>query len=209
MRMKSIPRIAGCLVSCVALSATVVAGEELSGATLQNKIKSIRYSDTCARMVAPEHTSSYPLPILVNKAQTFRVLFYSVVTVPAQQGAKGDVRPPVAIGRFDAGSDGTCEAYPMPMGVGVSSPALGPRWPVGVRELTMDQFARQQRTLFSVLAQAASGYFSGSTGARSQILAQEFLDRFEKMSEPGLRPYYRSLSPDFWQWIQDRTGKTF
>ena len=72
----------------------------------------------------------------------------------------------------------------------------------------MSRFDREQERLFEVLAEVGDAYFSGEAGAGTRRVAREFLERFARMSEPGLKRYYRELNPEFWDWVEKNASGT-
>jgi hypothetical protein len=169
----------------------------------------VRYTAACRKMVPMEYARSYPLPLYSDAGPSFRLFFYPLKTkfLKGRSMPVAEALAPVVAARF--ASDGTgesCERFsaPLQLDPGVT---LGPRVPPEAAILGVRQFEMKQAELYALEEGVAAAYFAqdGSDAARQAV--GDFFDLFFVISEPGLKPYYYYLSPDFWQWVEKMTGR--
>lgn len=197
------------LIALAALQAGCRKAEEPKKTGLAEAAAKVRYAETCRNRVPLEYARSYPLPLVSDGKASFRLFFYPLSS-KFQKGRSMpvvEVLPPAAAARFSLGaSDEACERFNVPLQLdrGVT---LGPRFYPEVSLLGMRRFDLKQAELYSLLEAAAAAYFAQETSDEARRTADDFFELFLVMSEPGLKPYYYYLSPDFWQWVEKQTGK--
>ena len=207
------PRVASA-VGLWLLVAPAVDAVQAGRESIEARITRLRREPSCggteARLVGgPVISSSYALPERLGDKRLFRVLFFYAYITYSRGGVDSEIDSPHLTGRYDSRSDdaGECEPYVAP--ARLARAPMGKGYPRAVDELDDTQFERAQQELRDAVAKASSFYFEGRTDPEARAAARDFLARFDTMSEPGLRPYYRLLVPDFWRWVRARTGRAF
>ena len=196
------------------LVAPAVDGVQAGRESIEARIKRLRREPSCggteARLVGgPSISSSYALPERIGGKRLFRVFFFYAYITYGGGSVDSEIASPHLTGRYDSLSDdaGACAPYVVP--ARLARARMGKGYPRAVDELDDDQFERAQEELRDAVAKASNFYFEGRSDPEARAAARDFLKRFETMSEPGLRPYYRTLVPDFWRWVRARTGRAF
>lgn len=174
---------------------------------LKEAAERVRYDKSCSKKVYMEYARSYPLPVLYDGQRIYRLFFYPLDRRSDKGRPSVSVLAPVAAARFNAVTgEGGCESLSTPIQAdpGVT---LGPRLPPEIERMGMRQFDLMQAELYTSLENVSSAYYDRRTDPSAKEVAADFFDRFQAMSEPGLKPYYYYLSPDFWEWMEKTTGR--
>jgi hypothetical protein len=167
----------------------------------------VRYDKSCAKKVYMEYARSYPLPLFSQGRREYRLFFYPLDRGVAKGQSSISVLPPVVAGRFSLESgEGGCEDFKTPIQADPGT-TLGSRLHPEIERMGMRQLESMQEELYAALENASSAYFDQRTDDSAKEVAADFFDRFLALSEPGLKPYYYYLSPDFWDWIEKTTGR--
>jgi len=201
-------RVAALIVLAAFAGACSKAGEPKK-AGLAEAASRVRYTATCRKMVPMEYARSYPLPLYSDAGPSFRLFFYPLKTkfLKGHSMPVAEVLAPIVAARFASdGTGGSCERFsaPLQLDPGVT---LGTRFPPEAAILGVRQFEMKQAELYALEEGVAAAYFVQDNSEAARQTAGDFFDLFFAISEPGLRPYYYYLSPNFWQWIEKLSGK--
>jgi len=206
--MKTLPP-AALLAASLAFAGACQKFESPKNMGLAEAASRVRYTSACRKMVPMEYARSYPLPFYSDAGPSFRLFFYPLKTryLKGRSMPAAEVLAPVVAARFAPdGTGGFCERFsaPLQLDPGVT---LGPRFPPEAALLGVRQFEMKQAELFSLEEGVAAAYFSQDDSEAARQAVGDFFDLFFAISEPGLRPFYYYLNPDFWQWVEKMTGK--
>lgn len=202
-------RLFAALLASAALLSACRKAEEPKKTGLAEAAAKVRYAETCRNRVPLEYARSYPLPLLSDGKASFRLFFYPLRSKFQKGHAMPvvEVLPPAAAARFSLGaSDAACERFNVPLQLDPGT-TLGPRFYPEVKLLGMRRFDLKQAELYSLLEATAAAYFAREDSEEIRRTVDDFFELFLVMSEPSLKPYYYYLSPDFWQWVEQQTGK--
>ena len=174
----------------------------------------VRFTGDCAKMTAPgsSHVYGYPVPAKPKTNKTakttkiFRVFFYSIYpSYPAQApGKKVEAQTPFAMAEF--GLDGSAFCVPLTTQASLDK-NLGERLTPEADRLGISSFTAKRSEFYRVLAKTANLYFAGAANKEAQKVANDFMDKFLFISEPGLKQFYYRLNPNFWNWLEKLTGR--
>ena len=209
MRRPLTRRAAALIVLATSFAGACSKTGEPKKAGLAEAASRVRYTAACRKMAPIEHARSYPLPTFADGSPSFRLFFYPLSTkyVKGHSMPVVEVLAPVVAARLaTVDSDGFCERFNVPLQLERGS-TLGPRFHREAAILGVRQFEQRQEELYAMEEGVAAAYFAQDNSEAARQAAAEFFDFFFAMSEPGLRPYYYYLSPDFWQWMENLTGK--
>lgn len=162
----------------------------------------VRKTPQCQTVVGLEMNYSLPIPVRDNKGVRYRHMFYRTYSKKSGGDPDAQVMPPRIFAEYDIDfKDLRCD-------VAIPMPESEPGKPVGAystpatRGMDMAQWEEQAKR-FVALEEALSPDFAiGRSGPQTTLNAREFKKLFRKLAEPGLRPYYRALSPEFWMWLE-------
>jgi hypothetical protein len=184
-------------------------GAMAAGQLLSEAANKVRYSESCQGVVPMGHARSYPLPVKEEGQLTYGVFFYALQKKGIGEGQKPvvEVGVPAVAARFMTEiPGGGCREFKTALKGGASS-SLGPRFTPEAERMGMSRYDREQAELYAAIEKASAVYFKNGTDDEARKSAEDFFVRFTVMSEPGLRPYYHQLSPEFWDWAGQLTGK--
>ncbi|HAH07138.1 MAG TPA: hypothetical protein DCM05_11565 [Elusimicrobia bacterium] len=197
----------GAILSLLLLFSSCKKAPESKVSGLQEMAARVRYDKSCAKKVYMEYARSYPLPALSGGQRIYRLFFYPLDRRLVKGQNAISVLAPVAAARFNLETgEGGCESLSTPIQAdpGVT---LGPRLQPEIERMGMRQLDLMQAELYTSLENVSSAYFDRRSDPSAQEVASDFFDRFLAMSEPGFKPYYYYLSPDFWEWMEKTTGR--
>jgi hypothetical protein len=173
--------------------------DKLQADPLYRRAEQLRDAPTCSASVPIEFGRTFPVP-LPGPDGRFEVLFYPSISSPGKSVIMG----PRFVGTF-ARSGGTDACAALPAEKGAPSP-LGAAVPEG---LSMKAYYRSEAVLFASLDKAAALYAKGGSpddAGRKDLV--DFVDAFTAASEPGLRPDYYRVNPEFWEWLRKEAGRS-
>jgi hypothetical protein len=165
---------------------------------LYQRAEKVVISPSCSGLVPMEFGRSFPVPVRDAQKQ-FEILFYPLSVAPG----KSEVFSPVFEAHFarDTAAADVCLRLPK-----AEARSLGAAVPAG---LSNKAYYRAEATLFASLDRTAAVYFAGGASAPADKAALgEFIDAFLTLAEPGLRPDYYRINPDFWEWLRRETGRS-
>jgi len=177
-----------------------------ASAALYVRAESVRWSDSCRRIVPLEAGRSFPLPGLTGGKPLFRVFYFALADAgrPRLHPHTARVRPPAYMAWWaaDGGESGCAPWRPdVPPPGDDTGPLLSPE----AARLSAREREAERMLLYKSLEKAAVHYFADRRDDRAMAEVRDFLRRFDLLSEPGLAPYYYRLAPNFWDWIE-RSG---
>lgn len=184
MRTKTI------FIALAALAALTVRGEasQLSAAS-----RRARYKGDCPKDVSPQNSESFPIPVKTGKGLRYRQIYYPVI--------EGLIYSPSSLAEFDPeGREGTC-TVPIRVPDTVFGSPLGKNLSRKAKALSYEQYQAKSSKLYEATELVAKAYMSGIPDPQA---AKEFKELFAVMAEPGLKEFYRALSPEFWAWLEKK-----
>lgn len=177
--------------------------------SLAEVVKNARYSVGCDRMVPMQNIAGYPIPIKNSHDEgTYQMFYFSLSqSYPAQAPGQSPVLlAPSVVAEFQLKGEAICS--PLRFGKkAVIKKDYGPRYSAEVDKLSIGSLDSKRNDLFLATEKVAKEYFAGGTESAVKTVATDFFDQFVYLSEPGFQQFYYDLNPDFWQWVENLTGK--
>jgi hypothetical protein len=151
----------------------------------------------------------YPIPLdspsaELKKDKVFRVFFYSMSSAE-ESGKEPGVLVPELVAEFDSPlTDSYCKKLSYK---NTEKKSFGPRYSPEVLALDFDQLEGKQNDYYIALDKVSQAYFTGANDNQAAKTANDFLDQFLYLAEPGLKQFYLDLNPGFWDWLEQLTGR--
>lgn len=188
------------LLSSLMLSMSVTAAESESG-LLMLAYKSIHSSEECGYFMGPGVFSSLPLPVRVPGGVRYRQMFYRSSSPDSQWHRPTHVMAPGWLVEYVL--DGT----QVDCRLEIDMPRSEFGKPVGrihtsaVAKMNNEERDKEVALMLDKLQALSPAFAKGRADPKTAAAAKDFRARFMKLAEPGLIPYYRALSPGFWNWL--------
>jgi hypothetical protein len=165
--------------------------------TLAETVQSIKSTPPCRAVIPDEWAVAWPLPVRASTGRRFKVFFYPL-TVESSEGPT--VWSPGAEASFDLDKPASLQCRVLP-----SNPVRlsRRRWPDGLKDISLDEFDRRKALLMQRTEEAAVLFQAGKSDPAA---VRGYAETFRSLAEPDLLPYYRSLEPEFWAWVNAGGG---
>lgn len=184
----------------IALVTTALAAESEKG-LLKLTHEHIRSAGECRYFVGPGITYSLPVPVRGPDGVRYRQMFYRTHAPDGEWHRPTMAMPPGWFVEFNLDGTGVnCELE-------VAMPASEFGKPAGrlntpaTSKMNHEARDKEASVMLDELQQLAPAFANRLTDANTASAAKDFRNRFMKLAEPGLIPYYRALSPEFWAWL--------
>jgi hypothetical protein len=168
---------------------------------LLESYQTIRTMAECRDKVGIGPSSSFPLPIRGSSGVRYRQMFYRTLSNGPENAPDQQVLAPKVFAEYNL--DGT--ALTCDLEIQMPDSEFGK--PVGAwntpetRGISRAAWLKQVTKLLAATQILGESFMNRRSDATTRATAKEFRRLFKTLSEPGLTPYYRALSPDFWKWL--------
>lgn len=201
------------MILFVVIVIAVIIVAKLIGSNQQSVLvaiaKDARYGAGCDRMVPMQNIAGYPIPIKNSRGEeTYQMFYFHIYpSYPAQAPGQSPVLlAPSVVAEFQLKGEAVCSLLRFDKKA-VIKKDYGPRYPAEVDKLSIGSLDSKRNDLFLATEKVAKEYFAGETESAAKTAATDFFDQFVYLSEPGFQQFYYDLNPDFWQWVENLTGK--
>lgn len=167
----------------------------------------LRSTAQCREAVGFQLNQSLPLPVRTAKGLRFREMFFRTFSERAENDPDSQVMPPRIFAEYDVDfKDVDCDIdIPMPDSE-FGNPVGSSHTPV-TRKMKHAEWKKQVGRLLVLEEELSVDFGKGTPAPMNEAKAKEFSTLFKKLAQPGLKPYYRALSPDFWKWLEGLDAK--
>lgn len=173
---------------------------------LEEAARDTRYAPGCERMAKLEFGQSFTLPVKTPQGLRYRLFYYPTRLEKGAGDEDWVALPAQVIAEFDLKTGEVICRRPRELPGEMGKP-LGPGVPPASKGISFDAHEAEIDRLYNALERAAAGFAAGSSDAETRTAAREFRRLFNLYSEPGLASSYRSLSPEFWKWLESLDAK--
>lgn len=174
---------------------------------LMDSYQGIRSMAECQDRVGLESSSSFPLPARTTKGVRYRQMFYRTFSPKGENASDQKVLAPRIFAEYDLDGTGLDCALELPMPPSEFGRPIGDWSTAAKRGIKRDAWLKQVRRLLSATQTLGQAFGSARTDGKTIAAAKEFRALFKTLAEPGLAPYYRALSPEFWDWLDGLEAK--
>ncbi|TBR26414.1 hypothetical protein EPO15_00200 [bacterium] len=185
----------------LALALAQSAAAAAPGSGLQKAARRVRYGGDCPRRVALQDGQSLPVPSLTSQGPRFRFFFFPLSAVGGRGPSEAKAFAPSASAELDPASGAVTCSSRVPLPKAEPATEMGPAGTKEAAGLPIAAFRGREAEFYAAFEAAAAAFFAGQDGPAAREAARNFRPLFESLSEPGLRDYYRALSPEFWDWL--------
>jgi hypothetical protein len=180
------------LLAACACGRSVAPPTPAQSGSLAETVQAIKSTPPCRAVIPDEWAVGWPVPIHAASGRRFKVFYYPLT---AESDAGPTVWSPGAEASFDLDKPASLECRVLP-----SNPVRlsRRRWPDGLKDISFDEFDRRKALLMQRTEQVAVLYQAGKSDPAA---VRDYAESFRSLAEPDLIPYYRSLDPAFWAWL--------
>jgi len=152
------------------------------------------------KQVPLESALSYPIPIVEDDKLCYAVFYYRIL----RHGNPKDSRAGMPIARVVATyPEGRLLIFEHQKAADLF-PDIPPREDLGragpAELMSTSDLMAARREYFLLCEEIGRRYFQEKSGNDSRL---HFLELFKQLTEAGLEPYYRALSPQFFAWLEE------
>lgn len=157
---------------------------------LQSALRGLHGQAPCDSRIPMEWPASWPVPV---GGEVFKTFFYPI----GRPGAPL-LAAPMGEAEFDlSGKPSVCRRLAGPL-----KELSGPRWGTQAAAMKTEEFQARAAELYAATEEVAALFAAGKPLAPEQKRkAAAYARLFDLLAEPALKPYYRDLSPSFWEWL--------
>lgn len=195
------------IVALFLLGGGAAGGAEGGKTWLEAAVEHARYAEPCAERLPLEHAQSFPVPVRTKGGSRYRVFFYPAVSDEGPAGPDPKAYPPSAILEFDGRGGGVSCDVAVAFPAAEYGKALGPQRSKAARALSAEDRDSKESRLLALTEKAGETFNADKKDAPARETIRAWLTLFELLSEPGMKAYYRALSPEFWGWADSLTQR--
>lgn len=168
---------------------------EAAPSRLEQAVSRVGQTPPCSKVIPQHWSPSWPLPARGKDSVEFRLFFFGRQGMPST-GFKFHAPEGYAVFTLQ-GDLKDCKQLPGEAAVIADAPRAA---------LTLEQIEAKSRRLYALLEKAGIVFGSGSSADAAD--ARELSALFAELSKPGHAAAYRSLSPEFWAWLEKSGGSS-
>ncbi|MDD4902301.1 MAG: hypothetical protein PHE24_04130 [Patescibacteria group bacterium] len=154
-------------------------------------------------MAATGEIPGFAIPAATTTPQKYEMFFYRLSFGDQVPVAKPKVQVPGIAGEFDLKGIGSCQIFKP----GTTTISYSDRYAPEAGKLPLSDIDSKIDDYYLSLSRVANSYWTNDQTYAAKNNANDFFDQFLYLTEPGFKPFYHQLNPDFWKWIEKITGR--